>query len=105
MRCKETRLGLGEEAHMGGHMGLVLNKNSRACNPLPPTDRWWSRSVYLLAPLSCVNFYELMFINSVKSANMDFPSRPKHIFITAFFYIAVNNKDRKNSGIDEINEI
>ena len=55
----------------------------------------------------CVDsfFYELMFINSVKSANRDFPSRPKHIFIIAFFYIAVNNEDRKNSGIDKINEI
>ena len=29
-------LGLGEGGHMGGHMGVVVNKNIRACNPLPP---------------------------------------------------------------------
>ena len=35
---KEKKADFGEV----GHMGVVLNKNIRACNPLPPspTDRW-----------------------------------------------------------------
>ena len=56
---RRQRLDFGEV----GHMGVELKKNIRACNPfpLPPTDRWWSRSVcgilYILAPLPCVIFF------------------------------------------------
>ena len=56
---RRKRLGLGEVGHMGGHIGVVLSMNIKAhtCNPipLPPTDRWWSRSVTaILAPLPSV---------------------------------------------------
>ena len=34
--ARRQRQGLGEVGHMGGHMGVVINKNIRARNPLPP---------------------------------------------------------------------
>ena len=37
---RRQRLGLGEVGYMGGHMGIVHNKNIRAYNPLrtPPNQ-------------------------------------------------------------------
>ena len=55
---RRQRLGLGEVGHMGGHMGVVINKNIRACNPLPPLPPP-NRSLVctaILAPLTCVIF-------------------------------------------------
>ena len=35
---RRQRLGLGEVGHMGGHMGVVINKNIKACNPPSPSS-------------------------------------------------------------------
>ena len=60
---RRQRLCLGEVGHMGGHMGVVLNKNVRACNhlPPPPIDRWWSRGVYrYFGPINLCHFVHVI---------------------------------------------
>ena len=58
-------LGLGEVGHIGGHMGVVLNKNIRACNllhPPPPPNRSLveSYSVYrYFGPFNLCHFFLL----------------------------------------------
>ena len=60
---RRQRLGLGEVGHMGGHMGVVINKNIRACNPLSlPQPIAGGAVVYtaILAPLTCVIFFNVI---------------------------------------------
>ena len=60
--------GLGEVEHMGRHMGVVLNKNFRACNPfplsLPPADP------AILAPLTDVVFFHIVNAGGVKGNSL-----------------------------------
>ena len=57
---RRQRLGLGEVGHIGGHIGVVLNKNIRACNPPPSLQPIVGGAEVYTAILALIFFFHVI---------------------------------------------